>query len=381
MDAETSSPEVFKFGGEYGVLIGGMGVAAAGDKYATTSVHRIDVHDLTIRLSNIRDNDGTIAEQGFWTSRLEALYESFTRNKCLSTELGKIGIENFKKENSDIRPEILPFATIAAVMMVEHKIRVIGTIDTVDSVIPRGSGCASSAACYTSFAGALEKSYGQVVLDDYERMSAARVGEVIQHGGPTAGKMDVGATYFGGCISIENGKVRQEPVKIPENVSIVLVNSGPKQGTGELVKMVLEALHNPYTGNDAKEILKAVDKAARTTLQALMSGDAEAAGQGMYSTHKNLARLNLILRKLDPIAPLIATEDLNRIVDIALSRGEVGAKLSGSGGGGWAVILTKDPDSLIKELKAQGFNESRIVKMSTQGARSFQTQAKATLTI
>lgn len=369
MDAKVSAPEVFKFGGEYGSLVGGNGVAAAGDKIATASIRESPTEDLTIRLPDM-DKSGDISQQAFRRTDLESLHESAKRHKVLDEKTGTgEDIRKFKEENNTIRPEILPFATIAAWLMMEHKVEVIGRLLEVQSSIPKGSGCASSAACGAAVTGAFLKSYGTVQLDDNEAINVSRISERIIHGVQTAGGMDSSASYFGNCINFNNvERGKPTPVNIPDGVTIVFVNAGDKAGTGAFVPTIVAlSRETSERGERVREILAKIAYAAKSITAELGTGDMVALGQDMFTTHA-------LLKELGCIASLpIATEKLNRVVDIAHKAGALGAKLSGSGGGGWAVVLTREPETLAAALLDSGFKEddSRTVKINPHGARHF----------
>ncbi len=362
------APLVFKLGGEYSVLTGGIGMAAAADTFAEARVIGSVTKDLAIVLPDIKEGSGMSISQKFTEDRLNSLYQSFNANKCMDPREGKEGIKRFKSENSDIDERILPFAAIAAWLSGEHKVQVIGTQATIGFGTEEGrirSGMASSAAVSTAFTVAMVKEYGAARLSDDEMINAARIGDRIIHGSPTAGRMDVGASYHGGVISVSNDVVRQESFRMPSDITIMLVYSGQKGDTGGYVDKVLDAMKDPDRGKPTLLVLDTIGTVSLNMLRAFAQRDVQEVGRAMFETHNALRSLGVV------VGVEIATPRLDQAVELARKTGAIGAKLSGSGGGGWAVVVTKQPIILATAFQNQGFEAPKFVSISELGAKHY----------
>lgn len=369
MDAEASAPEVFKFGGEYGVLNGGVGVAAAGDRRATASVlDSASPSILYISLPDLVEKKGFVA-QALSRDELKSVYDSMIKNKVMEPSPpgpeGPERIKKFKEENAHLNGDVLPFIAIGAWLHFEHGVDVLGREATLRSKIPQGSGCASSAALAVALTVAFLKSDGKVRLEDGQVIHAARAAERINHDSTNAGLMDASASFHGGVISCAKGVAKPIPCNLPEDVSIVLANTGPKSGTGEFVAKVQTAMNDEEVGHDIRHTLSTIGALASNIVLALADGDAVRLGNEMTATHKELKELGLL------VGVDIATAKLSEVVKIAGDADALGSKLTGSGGGANAVSITKSPKTLIAALENHGFKDNRVVTISPQGAKSF----------
>ncbi|MDE1833592.1 MAG: hypothetical protein KGH58_04205, partial [Candidatus Micrarchaeota archaeon] len=244
----------------------------------------------------------------------------------------------------------LGYAIIAGRMQEEHGANLGGMEVVITSDIPRGSGCASSAACFTAFAAVLASTLGQMP-DDQTIIDIARDGERVTHKMTKAGGIDVSTSYLGGFVTSGNGKHNR--LDISTRPPLLIINTGPKKETWEMIAHVARLKNEDPEG--VEPILREVSERSESGIAALLRDDLPALGKEMTRTHGAFKRLG------------ISTARLDEAVEIALENEAYGAKLSGGGGGGVAVAIVQE-GPVDAELRARGFGTIRP-GVSELGAR------------
>ena len=345
VDAEVKAPANIKIAGEHSVVYGGPSLSAAIAMYATARV--ID-NTGTDKLEIVLQDLGTAAS--FDAAALREMYKDYSSRDTSKPD----GLSKYVEKNESVGKDILPYTTIASRLFVEHGVNMLGKKVIIHSDVPRQSGHASSAVCSTAFTMALLKSSGKR-LDDNTTIDIARDGERIVHKAETAGRIDVGPAYFGGYATFSASEgIKKEDISTPINV--VLINTGPKPPTAEMVKKVRD-LYNKDTEGTTK-ILREIDNCVVRCIKHLKEGNLKELGQQMFHNQELLKTLG------------VSSDGLDSAISIAISNGAYGAKLCGGGGGGLGIALvgsTQDADKLIGALKASGF-DARSTRISLQGA-------------
>ncbi len=332
---KVRAPGVVKLLGEHAVVYGKLSIAAAISLYATAEVERnstglvVDLPDIGIKGSMTRDE-------------LAALHRSYK---------SRTDINEFINSSGNVELELLPYFTVAAQLLGEHSIDPCGTA-VIRSEIPIQKGNASSAACLTTFAVAMAK-ISNSSPDDAELIEAARAGEKIVHKNEGAGKIDISTSYYGGIVSFngERGARREESAA---NIDILMIDTGPKRSTAEMVGIVSN-LYKTERGR-ADVLFNRIDRLSATGLDALKANDLGMIGRCMYEDHAILSEMG------------VSSSGLDVAVELARRHGAYGAKLSGGGGGGLAIAIADDYTELRKELEHNGF-ESVLARISPTGAK------------
>ena len=288
-------------------------------------------------------NFGTKYE--FSKERLDELHASYK---------GRTDIKDYIINNSDIKPEVLPYATIASKAIGEYGANLAGKKAILSSEITTQRGLASSGSCCTAFAVAILHA-SKIKLGDDEAIELAREGEKIVHKSEGAGKIDIPASYYGGYSSY-SGSSGAKKEDVSTDLSLLLIDTGPKISTAETVGKVAERFKNNKESTEA--IFDRINSCAMGGIGALKSGNISKVGSHMTEIHKLLAELG------------VSTERLDKAVSIAILSGAYGAKLSGGGGGGLAVaIAPKDKlEYLVDSIAAAGFTAS-VTQISQLGAK------------
>ena len=184
--------------------------------------------------------------------------------------------------------------------------------------------------------------------------------EAFAQGG-RASPIDSSTAAHGGCIALFEEKddelhylyarrlqtpegVRNwqvHSIEIPDSIkelSLVIGITGVHSPTSEQVNKVAKILENEPERMIEIETIGAI---ARRGIRALIAGDAEAVGRAMSENH-------LLLRGLGVSCP-----ELENLVTAALPS-SLGVKLTGAGGGGCMIALTKDPKRTSEDIELAG---------------------------
>jgi mevalonate kinase len=201
------------------------------------------------------------------------------------------------------------------------------------------SGVGASAAQCTSLARALNDTFN-LQLDDEKINEAAYEGEKAYHGTPSG--IDNTASTYGGLIwfikNLNGGKNTMELMKASKRMNLVIANSGITASTTEIVAEVRRLKENDPQKFD--KIFNEYHNLAKKAKKALIRGDIFETGQLMNQNHN-------LLREIT-----VSGEVNDKLVNIALQAGALGAKMTGTGRGGLVIAVTENEESQIKISKA-----------------------------
>lgn len=189
------------------------------------------------------------------------------------------------------------------------------------STIPQGAGLGSGGAAFAALAAALGQLGGGAV--DQRTLAAwAHRGDIVAHGGIASG-LDTSTSLLGGAIRY-TAAAGGASIPAAAGLTLVIGDTGvhaPTSAVNERVRRWLAArptrLH--YFGE--------IGLLARHAEAALCAGDWPELGRLMNLNH-------LILQRIG-----VSCAELDQLIDAALEAGALGAKLSGSGGGGIMLAL------------------------------------------
>ncbi|MDX1403520.1 MAG: hydroxymethylglutaryl-CoA reductase, degradative [Woeseiaceae bacterium] len=193
----------------------------------------------------------------------------------------------------------------------------------VQTRIPIAMGLGFSAAVAVAMIRAFDKLVGKGMSDvDVEKLSFEC--EKITHGTPSGIDNNI-ATYGEPVLYSKSSRTRTKPLQLDETPPLVIASSGQKGSTIEQVSGVrarYEKNRELYT-----TIFDEMDEIAMAGAIALKSRDYEQLGSMM----------NVCQGFLNAIE--VSTPELEKMIFTARRNGAVGAKLTGSGGGGSIVAL------------------------------------------
>lgn len=190
----------------------------------------------------------------------------------------------------------------------------------LDTTLPIGRGMGSSAA----LAVAINRALHDDITDD-ALFDAAMPVERLFHANPSG--LDVAVSVSGGCIRYTKGPPKKLlPLPSP-SWELVVMDTGKAGNTGKLVSGV--GARRPGIDPQLERIGALVDEAITAM------DDLPTLGALLTENHRLLGEIG------------VSTPELDDLVDLALSRGAHGAKLSGAGGGGVVMALVDTPDRLL----------------------------------
>ena len=239
--------------------------------------------------------------------------------------------------------------------------------------IPRASGLGSSASLSAAVGAAFAHlRSGEAPVTNDELSEAAHTAEAAAQLG-RASPMDTSTSVEGGVVVLSDrreevgewaysrtlttpeGERRWEVHRInpPEGeVYLVLGNTGVHAPTSKQVAMVAQTLaSNPERMLE----IQAIGTVARRGLAALIRGDYEAVGHAMSENH-------LLLRGLG-----VSSDELEELIHAALPT-SLGVKLTGAGGGGCMVALTRHPKQTSEAIELAG-GRTLVSKLGNEGVR------------
>ncbi|MBY9016616.1 MAG: mevalonate kinase [Candidatus Lokiarchaeota archaeon] len=208
------------------------------------------------------------------------------------------------------------------------------------------SGVGASAAQATSLARAINDSF-TLMLDDEKINEAAYEGEKAYHGTPSG--IDNTASTYGGLIwFVKNLKGGKNIIEIPQSgkkMPLVIGNTGITASTVEVVADVRKLKEaNPVRFEKIFSVYHSLVIDAKV---ALLEGDAISIGKLMNQNHKLLQ-------------DIMVSGELNDIlVDIALTHGALGAKMTGTGRGGLVIALAENEEvqnKIANAIEAEGYD-------------------------
>ncbi|MDP6011818.1 MAG: hypothetical protein QF707_08520, partial [Candidatus Poseidoniaceae archaeon] len=180
----------------------------------------------------------------------------------------------------------------------------------------------------------------------------------VSHGGCTllSDDFEKGLDWrYSRQLSTPEGKRNWEVHDVPvpqDDVWLVIGNTGKYSPTGKMVERVASMLAaEPERMNE----IITIGSIARRGADALKKGNMEAVGICMTENH-------LLLRGLGVSSP-----ELENLVKAAANY-SLGVKLTGSGGGGCMIALTREPKQTAEAIELAG-GRSIVTSLGTSGVR------------
>lgn len=243
-----------------------------------------------------------------------------------------------------------PACYVLALFLAQHDLP--GLAIDWRSVIPMGSGLGSGAAASAALILALCAA-ADVTMPVAERARLAWQGDVVAHGGVASG-LDSAAATLGGVLrySVAEGPA---PLAGAAPLHVVVGDTGIRANTAAVngrVRAWLAA--NP----DGLRLFPAMGALAERALAALAARDQAETGALMDQNQTLLEQLGVSCPQID------------RLTAAARAAGALGAKLSGSGGGGIIVALTapERQQAVARAIEAAG-GRALITRAAVTGAR------------
>ncbi len=214
-----------------------------------------------------------------------------------------------------------------------------------------GAGMGSSASYCVATVRALAEYFGKK-MGEKEVNNYAYEGEKISHGNPSG--IDNTVAAYGGIVwfrrNLGGGKNTVERLKIRQPVEVVLGHCGKTGNTKKIVQKVKEKKEKEP--ERLGKLLREIEGIVFEAKKALEGFELKKTGKLMTKNQEKLRELG------------VSTNALEKMCDTALSRGALGAKLTGAGGGGCIIALT--PGKILQENVAQGITDLGFKAIKTR---------------
>ena len=208
------------------------------------------------------------------------------------------------------------------------------------------SGVGASAAQATSLARAINDSF-TMMLDDVKINEAAYEGEKAYHGTPSG--IDNTASTYGGLIwfvkNLDGGKNTMEILRSPEKIPLVIANTGITASTTEVVADVRRLKES--NADKFKNIFNEYKDLSAKAKKALLESNKSLIGKLMNQNHKLLQDIT------------VSSEINDKLVEIALDNGALGAKMTGTGRGGLVIALAENDEvqkNITNAIEMKGYD-------------------------
>ncbi len=207
--------------------------------------------------------------------------------------------------------------------------------------IPDRSGLGSSAALAAAAVRAVVALFGLSVRSE-QLFEAVQASERVFHSNPSG--LDASMALQGGAALYSKGSGLR-PLAL-EPLPLSVFHTGERGNTAETVARFAHTLRDG--GESMERRLHRIAWITKQGVTALEDEDLAVAGRLMTENHE-------ILREFGVSCP-----SLDKIVERAVALGALGAKMTGGGGGGCAIVLSRPGDSVEEALMAEGFSRVEV---------------------
>ena len=228
----------------------------------------------------------------------------------------------------------------------------VGLEITIDSLIPVAAGLGSSAAVAVASAASIGRLL-DLSLSKENIFRIALEAEKLVHGNPSG--VDPAISTYGGILTYcKSMGIKRLNVSV--NLPLVVGDTRVKRVTGEMVLRVGK-LRERYPLLVDK-IMEAGGELAALGIKALKEGDLETLGELMNLNHGLLCALG------------VSSEEIEKLVHAARKAGALGAKLTGAGGGGCIIALSKYANlNHVAEAIRSASGEPYVTEIALDGVR------------
>ncbi|MBX5328246.1 MAG: mevalonate kinase [Candidatus Bathyarchaeota archaeon] len=233
---------------------------------------------------------------------------------------------NFKIEQGDAKEAKSKFEPIrlAVAKVLEKYGENVGLNIKINSTVPVAAGLGSSAAvvaAVTAAVGALLN----VKMSKEDVFRTTFASEKIVHGTPSG--IDPAISTFGGTLLFQMD-TGFKPLEVKADIPLVIGDTGVERSTRAQVEKV-RSIKEKYP-QIVEPIMLAAREIVLRAIDALKENDLETLGEMMNINHALLYGVG------------VSDESLEWLVNAARKAGALGAKLTGAGGGGCMIALTKN---------------------------------------
>ncbi|MEM3577791.1 MAG: mevalonate kinase [Candidatus Bathyarchaeia archaeon] len=233
---------------------------------------------------------------------------------------------NFRVEHGDAKEARLKFEPIkrAVEKVLEKCSEKVGLDIEINSTVPVAAGLGSSAAVVAAVTAAVSALLNVKMSKD-EVFRITYDAEKIVHGTPSG--IDPAISTFGGTLLFQMD-TGFKPLNVKTDIPLVIGDTGVIRSTRVQVEKV-RGIKEKYP-QVIEPIMFSAREIVLRALEALNEGDLETIGELMNINHALLCSIG------------VSDESLEWLINAARKAGALGAKLTGAGGGGCMIALSKN---------------------------------------
>lgn len=262
--------------------------------------------------------------------------------------------DNFKVENGDFREAIMKFEPIklAIEKVLEKSGEKVGLNIDINSTVPVAAGLGSSAAVVA----AVTKAVGTLLNVELSREEILRItfqSERIVHGSPSG--IDPAISTFGGTLVFQMD-TGFKPLEVETDIPLVIGDTRVERSTRAQVEKVRE-IRDKYP-HIIEPMMRAARELVLRAIDALKDNDLETLGELLNINHALLYGLG------------VSDDSLEWLISAARKAGALGAKLTGAGGGGCMIALTRSEEieKVVEAIQRAG-GRPFIARKTDEGVR------------
>ena len=215
-----------------------------------------------------------------------------------------------------------------------------GAVVELEPYIPPRAGLGASAAMAVAIARSLAKLFERPLPEEVLRR-AVHASECVFHGTPSG--LDAAVSLAGTPVLFSKAE-GATPLSAPMP-PLLIVHSGIPKDTATSVARFAERMKE--SPEESSRRIVQIGALARRGAAYLIQNDLTELGALMTENHRQLQWFDVSCAALD------------RIVEVSLKAGALGAKLTGGGRGGCAVVLLPpDPTPVLEAVRTSGFEEA-----------------------
>jgi mevalonate kinase len=323
MEVVASAPAKVILLGEHFVVYGEPAIVLAIDRRAYAKVSKREDRKLYIRSANL-------SLSGFFDD-------------------GSFKIEQGEAKEARMKFDPVKNAIESTLQKREEKV---GLNVEINSTVPVGAGLGSSAAVVAATAAATAELL-EVKLSKEDIFRITFEAEKIVHGTPSG--IDPAISTFGGALLFQMD-TGFKPLDARTQIPLVVGDTGVERSTRIQVEKV-RSLVEKYP-RVVEPIMKAAREIVLRAIEALKENDLETLGALMNINHALLCGVG------------VSDESLEWLTSAGRKAGALGAKLTGAGGGGCMIALTREEkiQQVLEAIQRAG-GRAFLARKTDEGVR------------
>jgi len=222
----------------------------------------------------------------------------------------------------------------------------------INSTVPVAAGLGSSASVAASVIAAVATTL-DVTISKEEIFRTTYEAERLVHGTPSG--VDPAIATFGGALLFQMD-TGFKPLEVKTDIPLVVGDTGVERSTGVQVEKVrnIKQKYPQMMGS----FMEAAREIVLRAIEAFKENDLETLGELMNMNHALLYGVG------------VSDESLEWLINGARKAGALGAKLTGAGGGGCMIALTKNEklEQVVEAIQRAG-GRPFIAKKTDEGVR------------